>query len=63
VTRDEYILWLAKQKPNFVQVFPDKDPANQAKTDTTAKTAAATINLPAAGQTPETDAKLVAQKN
>jgi len=58
VTREEYILWLAKQKPNFVQVFPDKDPANQAnpvKADTTAKTAAVVD--------PSAAAKLVAQKN
>ena len=40
VTREEYILWLAKQKPNYVQVFPDKDPSATpvpAKTDTTSK--------------------------
>ena len=40
VTREEYILWLAKQKPNYVQVFPDKDPsapagAPQGTTDST----------------------------
>ncbi len=52
VTKDDFILWKAKQKPNYVQVFPDKDPANPAKTDsvkTAAVDAAAT--------------KLVAQKN
>jgi cytochrome c oxidase subunit 2 len=35
VTREEYILWLAKQKPNYVQVFPDKDPNAPVKTDST----------------------------
>jgi len=35
VTREEYILWLAKQKPNYVQVFPDKDPIAPVKTDST----------------------------
>ena len=35
VTREEYILWLAKQKPNYVQVFPDKDPNAAVKTDST----------------------------
>ena len=40
VTREEYILWLAKQKPNYVQVFPDKDPSATpapVKADTTSK--------------------------
>lgn len=27
VTQEEYDLWLIKQKPNYVQVFPDKDPS------------------------------------
>ncbi|MDR3714389.1 MAG: cytochrome c oxidase subunit II [Puia sp.] len=40
VTQDEFTLWKLKQKPNFVQVFPDKDPANPPKTDTTKGTAA-----------------------
>ena len=35
VTREEYILWLAKQKPNYVQVFPDKGPNAPVKTDST----------------------------
>ena len=35
VTREEYILWLAKQKPNYVQVFPDKDPNAPMKADST----------------------------
>ena len=53
VTKDEFILWKAKQKPNYVQVFPDKDPAGPAKTDST-KTAAVD---------PVADKKLMAQKN
>ena len=51
VTREEYILWLAKQKPNYVQVFPDKDPNAPVKTDSTktagvapAPVVAATVN-------------------
>jgi cytochrome c oxidase subunit 2 len=35
VTHEEWILWMAKQKPNYVTVFPDKDPANAVKTDST----------------------------
>ena len=41
VTHDEYVLWLAKQKPNYAQVFPEKDPA-KAATDSTKSTAALT---------------------
>jgi cytochrome c oxidase subunit 2 len=37
VTPEEFILWKAKQKPTFVQVFPDKDPSNQPKIDTLPK--------------------------
>lgn len=29
VTQEEFLMWKAKQKSNYVQVFPDKDPANQ----------------------------------
>ena len=29
VTRDEFILWRAKQKPNYQFVFPDNDPSKQ----------------------------------
>jgi len=54
VTEPEFILWRAKQKPNYVQVFPDKDPANPVKTDST-KTTAAT-NQPATAD------KLLAEK-
>jgi len=53
VTREEFILWKAKQKSNFAQVFPDKEPAGPAKTDSV-KTAAVD---------PAQAAKLVAQKN
>jgi len=34
VTPEEFILWKAKQKPNFVQVFPDKDPSKGERIDT-----------------------------
>ena len=37
VSHDELILWKAKQKPNFVLVFPDKDPSSQPKIDTVPK--------------------------
>jgi cytochrome c oxidase subunit 2 len=36
VTREEFILWRAKQKPKYLQAFPDKDPASKkTATDTT----------------------------
>ncbi len=36
VTPSEFILWRAKQKPKYLQNFPEKDPANsQAAADTT----------------------------
>src|SRR5258708_1888376 len=54
VTKDEFILWKAKQKPNYVQVFPDRDPANPAVKTDSAKTAS--MDPAAAG-------KLMAQKN
>ena len=48
VTQAEFILWRAKQKPNYLAANPDKDPANQAPatqpaagTDTTKTSAAA----------------------
>src|SRR5205085_9131703 len=31
VTPEEFILWIASQKPAYMQVFPDKDPANLKK--------------------------------
>ncbi|HUQ65261.1 MAG TPA: cytochrome c oxidase subunit II [Flavitalea sp.] len=31
VTPEEFILWMASQKPTYLQVFPDKDPANLKK--------------------------------
>jgi len=37
VTPEEFILWKAKQKPNFVQVFPDKDPSKGQRIDTLPK--------------------------
>lgn len=40
VTPEEFILWRAKQKPAYLQVFPDKDPANQKKVADTTKPAA-----------------------
>jgi cytochrome c oxidase subunit II len=40
VTHEEWVLWMAKQKPNYVQVFPEKDPANAGKTDSTKAIAA-----------------------
>lgn len=46
VDEDEYKLWLLKQKPNYVQVFPDKDP-NAAKPADSTK-AAVTVPAPAA---------------
>jgi cytochrome c oxidase subunit 2 len=40
VTRDEFILWRAKQKAKYLQAFPEKDPANaKPATDTTAASA------------------------
>ena len=39
VTEDEFILWKAKQKPNYAQVFPDKDSTPGATVDS-AKSAA-----------------------
>ena len=39
VTEDEFILWKAKQKTNYAQVFPDKEPAPGAAVDS-AKSAA-----------------------
>jgi cytochrome c oxidase subunit 2 len=38
VTKDEYTLWMAKQKSNYAQVFPDKGPSNM-KADSTKATA------------------------
>ena len=41
VTHQDYVLWLAKQKPNYAMVFPDKDQPGAAKDST--KTTAALI--------------------
>lgn len=49
VTASEFILWRAKQKARYLQVFPDKDPAN--------KTPATTDSTQAAGATPPVAAK------
>jgi len=46
VEEDEYKLWLLKQKPNYVQVFPDKDPNAARPADSTK--AAVTVPAPAA---------------
>jgi cytochrome c oxidase subunit II len=42
VTHDEYVLWMAKQKPNYAQIMEDKQPAPAvgAKPDSTKATAA-----------------------
>lgn len=40
VTPEEFILWKAKQKPAYLQVFPDKDPSNQQKPADSTKVAA-----------------------
>lgn len=42
VTHQDYVLWLAKQKPNYAQVFPDKDPSKTVQIDTLKRTAALT---------------------
>jgi cytochrome c oxidase subunit 2 len=48
VTREEYILWLAKQQPNYAQIMQEKNPpAGGGKTDST-KAAAMTVGAPAA---------------
>lgn len=36
-TQEEFDAWMAKQKPKYLAVFPEKDPSNQ-KTDTLTKT-------------------------
>ena len=41
VTPEEFILWRAKQKASYLQVFPDKDPANIKKAQTDSTKAAA----------------------
>jgi cytochrome c oxidase subunit 2 len=40
VTPEEFILWKAKQKPAYLQAFPDKDPANQQQKADSTKPAA-----------------------
>ena len=46
VTHEEYVLWLAKQKPNYAQIMGDQAPAGGAKPDSTK--AAANLATPAA---------------
>jgi len=58
VSHDELILWKAKQKPNFVLAFPDKDPSSQPKIDTVPK-----LPSSAAIGTPSTGTGLLAKKN
>jgi cytochrome c oxidase subunit 2 len=41
VTPEEFILWRAKQKPVYLQNFPDKDLSNPAKTDSSRSPAVA----------------------
>jgi cytochrome c oxidase subunit II len=46
VTPEEFVLWRAKQKPKYLVVFPDKDPANKgAATDSTKTPAPATVTM------------------
>jgi cytochrome c oxidase subunit 2 len=33
-TQEEYDLWMAKQKPQYLALFPDKDPSSKPKADT-----------------------------
>jgi cytochrome c oxidase subunit II len=42
VTADEFILWRARQKARYLQVFPDMDPANKKPVTDTTSAAAAT---------------------
>jgi len=44
VTQEEYDIWLAKQKPNYFAVFPDKDPANQQAPKQAADSIKATVS-------------------
>ncbi|MBA4197946.1 MAG: cytochrome c oxidase subunit II [Chitinophaga sp.] len=39
VTQEEYDAWMAKQKPKYLAVFPDKDPANKKDSTATASVA------------------------
>lgn len=42
VDQEEYDVWMAKQKPQYLVTFPDKDPDNVKPADTT-RLAAKTI--------------------
>ncbi len=56
VTKEEFILWRAKQKPAYVTAFPDKDPANKlpapAAADSTKATAGNAAKQPIAAAKP-----------
>jgi len=54
VTKEEFILWKAKQTPNFVQVTEDKEKGNPVKTDS--------VKVTAANGAPAEANKLVAQQ-
>lgn len=70
VTQEEFILWQAKQVPNYVQLFPDKGPAGSGAPGAPAKTdsAKSTTFVPeGAGDNAKTNnaatARLVAKQN
>jgi cytochrome c oxidase subunit 2 len=48
VTPEEFILWRAKQKPRYLQVFPEQDPSNKKPAADT--TSAATATPPVAAK-------------
>jgi cytochrome c oxidase subunit 2 len=51
VDQEEFDAWFAKQKPQYLVAFPDKDPAN--------KPAADSVKIAAAPATPaKTEAKM-----
>jgi cytochrome c oxidase subunit 2 len=54
VNSEEFILWRAKQKPVYVQNFPEKDLTNPVKADST-KTAAVVMD--------DAATKMIAKKN
>jgi len=43
VDQEEYDVWMAKQKPQYLVAFPDKDPSNAKAAADTAKAAAKTV--------------------
>ncbi|HMH21746.1 MAG TPA: cytochrome c oxidase subunit II [Puia sp.] len=60
VTPEEFILWKAKQTPNYAQVFPDKAPAGPGGVPAKSDTAKATAAIMNPGATAD---KSLAQKN